>query len=653
MEETDTHKFKAGLESGEESIQAAYLAIDRAGRVVSDFSAARRILLLRPGEALPGTILFSYFNHLPAACNDYCPPESFFEFEAELVRTCEDGRTITIAVGIFPAEPADGNEPLNLVILRDTSIQKNAAEQLTQASRHYWSLFEASSDAIFLELDDGTIFDCNKSCERMYGYSKAELLSMNARDLVPGNIRATIESVTSELETLKSSGHGIQLEAVGRRKDGSVFPSEVVVNFVRVNNEECFAVTVRDITSRREVETSRHRYECQIQQLQKLDNLGQIANGLANDFNNLLTGIMGYSDLIIRELPEESNSREKARRIVDASRKAGEIIQQLMAYSGKLPTLYQKTSIKGLLRELQPGFRQMAGENVVLHQAVDENIPEIHLDPPMLKQALINVFKNSIDAIEPGRPGEISITVFPGLCNYSGTENGFFGPPVKAGAYLAIKISDNGSGIAPENLDRIFDPFFSTRFAGRGLGLSSVIGMLRSHHGAVMVTSHPGQGTDFAIFLPVDSPSSVNDPNHEPRAEEPPPGGYALVIDDDENVRQILADNIRMMGFEVFLAENGKEGLEIFKTQQSKLTLVLTDLVMPGMNGLELIKEIRWMNPEIPVVVCTGINSDENSPELEKLGVSAVLEKPFSYKELEKHFTRIQLKARNRNSALS
>ena len=651
MEETETHKFKAGLDSGEESVQAAYLAIDRAGRVVSDFSAARCMLLLKPGETLPGTLLFSHFNHLPVACKDYSPPENYLEFEAELVRTGEDGRIITIAVGVFPAEPADGLEPVNLVILRDISIQKNASEQLTQASRHYWSLFEASSDAIFLELDDGTIFDCNKSCERMYGYCKAELLSMNARDLVPGSILATIESITPELESLKTSGNGIQLEAVGRRKDGSIFPSEVVVNFVRVNNEECFAVTVRDITSRREIETSRHRYECQIQQLQKLDSLGQIANGLANDFNNLLTGIMGYSDLIIRELPEESNSREKARRIVDASRKASEIIQQLMAYSGKLPTLFQKTSIKSLLRELQTVFRQVAGENVGLHLAVDENIPDIHLDPPMLKQALINVFKNSLDALEAGRPGEISITVFPGLCNYYGNENGYFGPPVKAGAYLAIKISDNGSGIPPENLERIFDPFFSTRFAGRGLGLSAVIGMLRSHHGAVMVTSQPGHGTDFAIFLPVDSPSSVYEPTHDRRVEAP--GGYALVIDDDENVRAVLADNIRLLGFEVFLAENGKEGLAIFKTQQSKLTIVLTDLVMPGMNGLELIKEIRWMNPEIPVIVCTGISSDENSPELEKLGVSAVLEKPFSYKELEKHFTRIQLKARNRNSALS
>lgn len=650
MADSDNEMLQAGLESGGEPLLAAYLAIDQTGRIVSEFAAARYILKARPNEMISGCSLFSFFNHLPAALKTYQPPTTYFEFEAELARTAADGRSLTITVGIFPVEPSDSQEPVNLVLLRDTSMQKLAEEQLTQSSRHYWSLFEASSDAIFLELEDGTIFDCNKSCERIYGYSKSELLSMNARDLVPAHMMSVIEGILPELKAIKASGNGLQVESVGRRKDGSLFPNEVVINFVKVNNEECFAVTCRDITGRREFESTRHRYECQVQQLQKLDNLGQMANGLANDFNNLLTGIMGYSDLILRELPEESPSREKARRIVDASRKAGEIIQQLMAYSGKLPTLYQKTSIKSLLRELQPVFRHMAGDEVVLHQAVDEGLPELHLDPPMLKQALINVVKNSIDALDRSRPGEISITVFPGLCSYYGSEAGYFGPPVKAGNYLAIKISDNGTGIAPENLERIFDPFFSTRYAGRGLGLSAVIGMLRSHRGAVMVTSQPGLGTDFAIFLSVDSAMPVNDTGAGRPSEETVPGGYALVIDDDENVREILADNIRMLGYEVFLAESGKEGIEVFKSQQRKLDIVLTDLVMPGMNGLEVIKEIRWMNPEIPVIVCTGIGSDEKAAELEKLGVSAVLEKPFSYKDLEKHFTRIRIKTRNRNS---
>lgn len=642
--------FQVGGGSADEPVSAAFVVINRKGEIVTGSSSARHLLHLDALPSIAGLSLFSFFEHLPSCIGNYQPPANYLEFEAELRQPSQDGSHISINVGIFPAEHSDGQEPVNIVFIRDTSLQRQAEEQLTRASRHYWSLFEASSDAIFLELEDGTIFDCNKSCERIYGFSKAELLNMNARDLVPGSILTTLESLIPELESVKSTRQGIQLEAVGRRKDGSLFPNEVLVNFVRVNGEDCFAVTIRDISSRREIESSRQRYEGQVMQLQKLDHLGQMANGLANDFNNLLTGIMGYSDLILRELPEESSSREKARRIVDAARKASDIIQQLMAYSGKLPTLYQKTSLKILLRELQPVFRQMAGDGVDMRHAVDEELPEIQLDPPMLKQALINIVKNAVEALDKNRPGEISITAFPGLCNYYGSEPGYFGPPVKSGSYLAIKVSDNGTGIEPENLNRIFDPFYSTRYAGRGLGLSSVIGMLRSHRGAVMVTSHPGQGTDFAIFLPVDSTANLGEGASIRHVEESFPAGCALVIDDDENVREILADNIRMLGYEVFVAENGKEGIEVFKSQQRKLNIVLTDLVMPGMNGIEVIKEIRWMNPEIPVIVCTGIGSDEKGPELEKLGVSAVLEKPFSFKDLEKHFTRIQLKARNRNN---
>lgn len=631
-----------------EPVYAAYLVIDRVGKVVSESSSAAELLKCSSDGPLAGRSFFDFFRRLPASVSSYEPPASYLEFEVELKSETAD---CFLNVGIFPAEHQNGSEPVNLVFIRDVTEQRLMENELSQASRHYWTLFDASSDAIFLETADGSIFDCNKACEKMYGYSQSELLKMNARDLVPGSVVEMLENFTPELESARSTGRSIQLDAAGRRKDGSVFPSEVIVNFIKINGHECYAVTVRDITIRRELENSRVRYETQVMQLQKLDHLGQMASGLANDFNNLLTGIMGYSDLMMRELPPDGGCREKARRIVEAARKASEIIQQLMAYSGRMPTLYQKASIKNILRELHPAMLQLAGNDIDLQIAVDENLPDIHIDPPMLKQAILNVVKNSVEAVVSDRKGSICITAFPGLATYYGNEPGYFGPPIKSGSYIAVKITDNGSGIDPENLNRIFDPFFTTRYAGRGLGLSAVIGMLRSHRGAVMVTSQPGQGTDFAVLLPIDSAGSFVDAvQNRPAAEENCSSGCALVIDDDENVREILADNIRMMGYEVILAENGKDGLNLFKNLQRKLTIVLTDLLMPGMSGLDLIKEIRWMNPEIPVIVCTGIGNDEKRPELEKLGVSAILEKPFSSRDLEKHLTRIQLKARNRNN---
>ena len=626
--------------------EAAYLEINSEGRVVMESPEAATLIGGVDNRSLLGESLFALFRTVPVFLRSYKPPEHYCEFETNIETAA--GSSTKFRVGIFPARLRAQTDAINLVVITKLSPPQKSQADFHQASSHYWGLFDASSDAILLENAEGEIIDCNRSCETMYGYSRSELLRMNARDLVPGNVLDTIENLAPELEHTRAGGSGIQLEAVGRRKDGSMFPSEVLINYLKIGEEECFAVTVRDITHRKEIERSRVRYESQILQLQKLDHLGQMANGLAKDFNNLLTGIMGYADLLLRELPGASAAREKARRIVDAARKAGEIIQQLMAYSGKMPTLYQKTSIRNLFREMQPDLCEIVGNGHEFSLKVDQSLPDISIDSVMLKQALINILKNSIESVDAGTPGKIFISVFPGLCSYSGTEKGYFGPPVKAGQYVAIKVSDNGCGIPSENLYRIFDPFFTTRYAQRGLGLSSVIGMLRRHRGAVMVTSSVGCGTDFTVFLPVDLFEASSVGPQDVVSADNCYGRCALIIDDDAHVREILADNIKMLGYEVYAAENGNDGLEMFKTLQRKLSLVLADLFIPEMNGLELIGVIRWMNPEIPVVVCTGATSEDKILQLEKLGVSAVLEKPFSIKELETHLTRIQLKFNNR-----
>lgn len=634
-------------ETGGEPVSAAYLVIDRMGRVVSE-SASTSALLNRPPESsLSGALLLEQFSWLPQELLDYSPPSKYFEFESQLKNPADEKKWLQIS--IFPVDK-NQSDCTSLVILRDVSARRLADSELAETYKHYWSLFEASSDAIFLETFDGTIFDCNSACERLYGFSRSELLCMNARDLVPGDFVSTIEGLKPELDYSRISGQGIHLEGVGKRKDGSIFPDEVTINFVKIAGEECFAVTIRDITFRREIESTRQRYENQVLQLQKLDNLGQMASGLANDFNNLLTGIMGYADLMLRELPPAGSTREKARRIVEAARKASEIIQQLMSYTGKLPSLYQRTNMGLLLKEMQSVFQQLMNGNIAFSFTVAPELPEINVDPPMIKQALLNIVKNSVEAIGANPTGQIEISAFPGLCSYYGNEPGYFGPPIKAGSYMVLKIRDNGSGIEQEHLNRIFDPFFTTRFAGRGLGLSAVLGMLRSHRGAVYVTSTPGQGTEFAVFLPFDSGNLVCENNPEKQQEEKFPAGVALIIDDDLNVREILADNLKSLGYETFLASDGREGLSLFKSLHQKLSVVITDLVMPGLSGSEVIKEMRWLNPGIPLMVCTGLLIDEKRSELENLGVAAILEKPFTIRELEKHFMRIQLKFRGRKT---
>ncbi len=201
-----------------EPVSAAYLVIDRVGKVVSESSSAAELLKCSSDGPLAGRSLFDFFRRLPALLNSYEQPNSYFEFEAEL--KSEDADCF-LNVGIFPAEHQNGSEPVNLVFIRDVTAQRLMENELSQASRHYWTIFDASSDAIFLETADGSIFDCNKACEKMYGYSQSELLKMNARDLVPGTVVEMLENFTPELENTRTTGRSIQLEAAGRRKDGA------------------------------------------------------------------------------------------------------------------------------------------------------------------------------------------------------------------------------------------------------------------------------------------------------------------------------------------------------------------------------------------------------------------------------------------------
>lgn len=532
-------------------------------------------------------------------------------------------------------------------VINDISDLHLVTEKLDETRQRYWALFEAASDAIFLETLDGTILDCNPSCEKMYGYSRAELLGMNATDLVPEEFIETLEKLALDLQHARVTGRNISLEAMGKHKDGHVFPVEVMVNFVKLSGEECFAVTIRDISARKEIETARQRYEFQLSQFQKLDNLGLMASGLANDFNNLLTGIMGYSDLILRDLPTSSSLREKARRIIDAARKANEIIQQLMSYAGRMPTFYQKTNLFKLIKETQPSIFQLSESNVVLNFDLNEDLPEVKADPAMIKQALLNITANAFEAIDSSREGDVNVILKGGDKDFSGSEKGYFGPPMKAGGYVMIAVSDNGSGIEPDSINRIFDPFYSTKFNRRGLGLSSVMGMIRGHQGAVFVESRPLFGTRFCILLPCESFENVSPTLTDVGVgKELCCSGMVLVVDDEESVREIFSTNLRDMGYRTVLAKDGPEGLELFKQHNSQLSLVVLDLVMPEMRGDELLKKIRWLNPEIPVLICSGYISDTARAELKKLGVSAFLEKPFiTRRDLEKIFVQIQLKA--------
>lgn len=525
-----------------------------------------------------------------------------------------------------------------LGIINDVSCLQSVQQRLDRSNQRYWSLFEAAADAIFLETFDGVILDCNSAACRNYGFSREELLGMTARELVPGDYAHSLKAVAEELCRNDVVGKTLHIVSTAKHKDGRIFPTEVSITPLEINGENLYLVVVRDISHRRELETARRRYDHQMQQIRLLENFSNVVNGLANDFNNLLTGIMGYADLIQRELSPSSPSREKVRKILDASRKGGEFIQQLISSTGRLPANFQTSDLVAVVRELVPELSSIVAPRGFLTCVFSDALPELNFDAGQIKAAIECLIKNAAEAVS--EHGNFSLAVLQGETDFCGGEPGYFGPPLSAGSYLQIRVCDNGSGISYENLPRIFEPFFTTKFANRGLGLATVLGIIRRHRGAIMVKSEIDKGSEFSLLLPCQTSAGIVEqpaPNQiDPRA------GTILVVDDDEIVAEILCAQLENLGYETVRAENGDAGLELFKQMNRNLSMIFLDLAMPGKSGIEMLRELRWLNPEIPVIICTGMN--EISPDLSRHGIAAVLKKPFRIEDVDKAVLKAQMK---------
>ncbi len=561
--------------------------------------------------------------------------------QKKLNLTCKDSSSKTCVVSMQNLEYS--GKKAYLGIITDLSGLDQADRRLSESQKRYWSLFDASSDAIFLETLDGTVLDCNSAALTSYGYSRQEMLGISARELVSGFSAASLRAIAEELERNEAEGKTLHVVSTGKKRDGTLFPAEVTVMPVVIDAEKLYLVTVRDISTRRELEMARKRYDHQLNQLKLLDNFSNIVNGLANDFNNILTGIMGYADLTLRDLSPSSPAREKVRKILEASRKGGEFIQQLISTTGRLPAHFKCADLTQVAREMIPELSEKVNKKGFFTCLIDEGLPETSFDAGQIKVAIDNLVCNAADSVSEN--GRFQLAIAAGRVGYLGTEPGYFGPPMAAGEYLEIKISDNGCGIAPERFDSVFEPFYTTKFGRRGLGLSTVLGIVRRHHGAILVKSELDKGSEFILMLPF----VVKKANHNDEtaldATVKAPAGTVLVVDDDETVAEILCSQLESLGFATYQAADGDAGLKMFKQLNHNLDLVILDLAMPGKSGQELLQELRWLNPEIPVIICTGTH--EIPGELQNLAISAIIRKPFRLEQIEEALVKSQLPKRS------
>jgi signal transduction histidine kinase/ActR/RegA family two-component response regulator len=423
---------------------------------------------------------------------------------------------------------------------------------------------------------------------------------------------------------------GRRLELTALRADGAEFPVELSISRTELSGEPFFTGYLRDISRHKSDEEERASLEAQLRHAQKMEAIGRLAGGIAHDFNNLLTVIGGYSDMQLRALPEGGAAREDAVQIKTAAERATALTRQLLVFSRHQAPNLRAVDLNESVSEIEPMLRRVIGEDVELVARLAARPGRVRADPNQIDQVVLNLVVNARDAMPEG--GTLTLETAEVELDRAYVES-HFAVPLEPGPYAMLAVSDTGVGIDAETQAKIFDPFFTTKGEeeGTGLGLSTVYGIARQSGGAIWVYSEPGHGATFKLYLPrVEAGEEVEG------ASEPPPEAATarasetvLVVEDEEAVRglarRILADG----GYEVLEAADGAAAIELCERHDSEIHLVLTDMVMPGMGGLELADRLLARRPELRLVVMSGYT--ERAVDKHDLDARLdFLQKPFS-----------------------
>ncbi|NIA19947.1 MAG: transporter substrate-binding domain-containing protein [Xanthomonadaceae bacterium] len=390
----------------------------------------------------------------------------------------------------------------------------------------------------------------------------------------------------------------------------------------------------QDITREQEAEAQHKRLESQMQQAQKLESLGVLAGGIAHDFNNILTAILGNHDLALTELSPSSPVAARIASASKAARRAADLAQQMLAYSGKGKFFIADIDLNELVADMGHLLQVSIAKQVVLQYHLAKNLPAVSADVSQLRQVIMNLITNAAEAIGK-QSGVVNLTTGAMDASRGYLRESFLDENQPEGLYVYLEVSDTGCGMDNETISHIFDPFFTTKFTGRGLGMAAVLGIVRGHHGAVKVYSEPGKGTTFKVLFPAVSRDAVT-LNHRQQGEENWRGsGTILLVDDEETLRALGKEMLENLGFTVLLAEDGEQALEVYRRHMTEIKCVILDLTMPHMGGEQAFRELRQLNKDIKVIIASGYSESDIKEKFLGKGLAGVLQKPYLLTDLQ------------------
>jgi PAS domain S-box-containing protein len=479
----------------------------------------------------------------------------------------------------------------------DITSQKIAEQKLKESEERYRAVLEQSSDAICLvELDTLKIIEANPAFQKLMGYTETELADLTLEKLYP-SVQISLSQKLRESE--QETDFRVEESKIINRQ-GKTIDVELKYSLIELGDRKLLSIDARDITERK-------RLEEQLRQAQKMQDLGQLAGGVAHDFNNILSIILSYSELILLDEDEiDEKNRAQLIEIYEAGKRAASLTNQLLAFSRKQPMYMELIEVGEVIQNSLKMLKRLIGADIELITRFDQNLYRIYADKGQIEQVILNLAVNARDAMPNG--GKLTIELTNTILDENYTR---YYLDIKPGAYLTITVSDTGIGMDQETKAHIFEPFFTTKEVGKGtgLGLSTVHGIVKQFDGHVNVYSEKGYGTTFRIFLPRSEADRKSDTSPDLLPANTKKTGTILLIEDDEKVRQVVSDILLSNGYTVFTANAG-EVVEVAEAHGGKIDLLLTDVIMPKINGRQVAERLQAEFPGINVLYMSGYTSD-------------------------------------------
>jgi PAS domain S-box-containing protein len=599
-----------------ESIEVALLGLDKAWHLTySNVHAAKTFERTR--ESLLGQSVWEEFPNLSRS-----NLEKFFRevmIQARPGRTEEfcSTRQVWYEIWAYPISPG------LIISCQDITASKLLAQSLRESEYRFKVLSDATFEGVVI-LRDGIVIEANQSAAELYGYN-------NPQELIGVNIRQHLTSQSLEvLQRRRSEGSQGSYEVMVVRKDGAHLPVIARDKAIEYLGQPARIVAGRDLTELKQAEETLRKTQLQLLHSQKIESIGRLAGGVAHDFNNFLTVIQGYSELLTAELKGQILPEQYLLEIQKAAQRATTLTQQILAFSRRRVLQPRVINLNKVVEEMGKMLERLVGEDIELISLLDPTLGSIWADTGQLEQILLNLTVNARDAM----PGGGNLTIHTENVELSQEISGFY-RQVRPGKYVLLTVTDTGEGMDKETLSHIFEPFFTTKEEGRGtgLGLATVYGIVEQGGGNIQVFSEKGLGTIFKIYLPrVDE----KDEEEETKVAGKRVNGREtlLVVEDDELVRVLINRIMTRYGYRVLLANDGWKALAICQKHVGNIDILLSDLVMPQMSGQELADQARQMRPGIKVLFMSGYNRGNGPQEGRLAEEEELITKPFTPDEL-------------------